>query len=116
MSAHQEALWVGNNVCVCHSFHSVTPQLQLGGRRQAPFNSDGLEELDEGGGSGHRVVIFTHCHTVLPAPCAAVASLSPAALLEPPSLMEGDAIVFRSCILWILDNKRLTIDLLFQEK
>lgn len=77
VSAPQEAQRVRNNVCVCHSFYSVTAQLQLWGRRQAPFNSDReAEGAWKGEGSSHRIFFFYTLSHVLPAPCAALVLLS----------------------------------------
>lgn len=63
-----------NNVYVFHSFYSVTAQLQLRGRRQAPFNSEMLKEL--GGGKGAATGFFYTLSHVLPAPWAAIAFFS----------------------------------------
>ena len=74
LSAQRGALRVVNNVCVCHSFYSVTAQLQLWGRRQAPFNSDReAEGASRGEGSSHGFFFFYTLSHVLPAPCAAIA-------------------------------------------
>lgn len=66
VSAEQGALTLRNNVRVCHSFSSVTAQLQLWGRRQAPFISGReAEGAWRGEGSSHRAFFFfffKHCH------------------------------------------------------
>ena len=67
---HVRTTWTRNNVCVCHSFYSVTAQLQLRGRRQTSFNSNWEAVGARRGGreQPQGCFSFLHSHVTCP-PC-----------------------------------------------